>query len=45
MVSLASGEIKGFEVLARWPHSQYSLIFPAEFIPIAEETGLMVALG
>ncbi|TVQ07033.1 MAG: EAL domain-containing protein [Leptolyngbya sp. DLM2.Bin27] len=45
IVSLANGEIKGFEVLARWPHSQYGLVSPAEFIPIAEETGLIIALG
>jgi diguanylate cyclase (GGDEF)-like protein/PAS domain S-box-containing protein len=45
IVHLATGQIKGFEVLARWPHSQYGMISPAEFIPIAEETGLILALG
>jgi diguanylate cyclase (GGDEF)-like protein/PAS domain S-box-containing protein len=45
IIHLDTGCIKGFEALARWPHSQYGLISPAEFIPIAEETGLVIALG
>ena len=44
-VRLASGEISGFEALMRWPQADGSLIPPGDFIPIAEETGRVVALG
>jgi len=40
-----SGQIIGFEALARWRHPRYGAVSPAEFIPIAEETGLIVSLG
>jgi diguanylate cyclase (GGDEF)-like protein len=44
-VSLADNSITGCEALLRWRHSERGMISPAEFIPIAEETGLINQLG
>jgi diguanylate cyclase (GGDEF)-like protein/PAS domain S-box-containing protein len=45
IVALVSGEIAGFEALLRWQHPTRGLLGPHEFIPVAEETGLIRELG
>ena len=44
-VTLSSGRISGAEALLRWHRPGYGLVFPAEFIPVMEETGLIVRAG
>ena len=45
IVSLSTGALFGFESLLRWEHRERGLIAPDEFIPIAEETGMILKLG
>jgi len=45
VVSLATGEITGAEALVRWEHPQHGLLAPKDFIPVAEESGIIAPLG
>jgi diguanylate cyclase (GGDEF)-like protein/PAS domain S-box-containing protein len=44
-VSLSNGLISGFEALLRWRHADQGLVSPVDFIPILEETGLIINVG
>lgn len=45
LIDLKSGQVAGFEALARWEHEDRGEISPTEFIPVAEESGLILQLG
>jgi diguanylate cyclase (GGDEF)-like protein len=45
LINLKTGEVSGFEALARWTHEDRGEISPTEFIPVAEESGLILQLG
>ncbi len=45
IVALARGEISGFEALLRWQHPERGLLYPEDFLSLAQETGLIVGIG
>ncbi|HYG79077.1 MAG TPA: EAL domain-containing protein [Pyrinomonadaceae bacterium] len=45
IMSLETGGLRGFEALVRWRHPERGFISPSDFIPVAEETGMIVQLG
>ena len=44
-VKCRTGEVSGFEALIRWQHPERGLIFPGDFIELAESTGLITPIG
>ena len=45
IVALDTGELSGFEALIRWPHPEWGMMLPGQFITLAEETGQIIAIG
>ncbi|WP_138503433.1 EAL domain-containing protein [Nostoc sp. PA-18-2419] len=45
IISLLTGKIIGFEALIRWHHPERGIVSPQDFIPLAEETGMIVSIG
>ncbi|NER03166.1 MAG: EAL domain-containing protein [Okeania sp. SIO3C4] len=45
IISLCTGKLLGFEALVRWQHPERGIVSPAKFIPLAEETGLIIPFG
>jgi diguanylate cyclase (GGDEF)-like protein/PAS domain S-box-containing protein len=45
LVNVRSGQVSGFEALIRWMHPERGMISPVDFIPVAEEIGLIVPIG
>jgi diguanylate cyclase (GGDEF)-like protein/PAS domain S-box-containing protein len=45
IVTLDAGELAGFEALIRWPHPEWGMMLPSQFITLAEDTGQIVAIG
>ncbi|HEX4833314.1 MAG TPA: bifunctional diguanylate cyclase/phosphodiesterase, partial [Trebonia sp.] len=45
IVRLGTGQLAGFEALLRWPHPQWGMLLPGQFISLAEETGQIIGIG
>ena len=45
IVEIEGGRLVGMEALLRWRHPRQGLLFPSDFLPVAEEIGLMLPLG
>ena len=45
VIDIASGAVSGYEALIRWEHPTRGVVMPADFIPIAEETGMIIQIG